>query len=237
MPPIAVANVHFLSVFSVYHDTGNDKRPGKHLHNRICLPGLSDLYNSSGHIHPVYFLPLSEFHIALDAEVRSIQPVKFHSRAVYLRQSPQFIFRIIQSQMRVGIHRYADVRMAHQVLQRLRIHPRPCHVRAVGVASYMRRNRRHLYSVDLIVTVDRIPKIVLPVQGDQRFSVLVVVKKTGVSLYLIFSYSLSPGFSFFRGLYAAGFRTDTGSTFNSAVFIKHLLMILPVLIERPSAAI
>ena len=97
----------FLSVFSVYHDTGDDKRPGKHLHNRICLLGLSDLYNSSGHIHPVYILPLSEFHIALDAEVRSIQPVKFHSRAVYLRQSPQFIFRILQSQMRVGIHRYA----------------------------------------------------------------------------------------------------------------------------------
>ena len=55
----------FLSVFSVYHDTGDDKRPGKHLHNRIGLPGLSDLYNSSGHIHPVYFLPLSEFHIMI----------------------------------------------------------------------------------------------------------------------------------------------------------------------------
>ena len=37
---------------------------------------------------------------------------------------------------------------------------------------------------------------------------------------LDFSYSLSPGFSFFRGLYAAGFRTLTGSTFNSAVFIN-----------------
>ena len=172
-----MANVHFLYVFSVYHDAGDDKRPGKHLHNRICLPGLSDLYNSSGHIHPVYFLPLSEFHIALDTEVRSFQPVKFRSRAVYLRQSPQFIFRILKSQMRVGIHRYADVRMTHQVLQRLRIHPSPCHVRAVGVAAYMRRKRRHLYSVDLIVTVGRIPKIVLPVQGDQRFSILVVVKK------------------------------------------------------------
>ena len=55
----------FFSVFSVYHDTGDDKRPGKHLHNRISLPGLSDLYNSSGHIHPVYFLPLSEFHIMI----------------------------------------------------------------------------------------------------------------------------------------------------------------------------
>ena len=54
-----------------------------------------------------FFLPLSEFHPALDAEARSVQPVKFHSRAVYLRQSPQFIFRILQSQMRVGIHRYA----------------------------------------------------------------------------------------------------------------------------------
>ena len=33
----------------------------------------------------------------------------------------------------------------------------------------------------------------------------------------IFSYSLSPGFSFFRGLYAAGLSTETGSTFSSAV--------------------
>ena len=69
-----------------------------------------------------FFLPLSEFHPALDAEARSVQPVKFHSRAVYLRQSPQFIFRILQSQMRVGVHRYADVRMTHQVLQRLLRH-------------------------------------------------------------------------------------------------------------------
>ena len=35
--------------------------------------------------------------------------------------------------------------------------------------------------------------------------------------FLIFSYSLSPGFSFFRGLYAAGLSTDTGSIFSSAV--------------------
>lgn len=71
-----------------------------------------------------FFLPLSEFHTALDAEARSVQPVKFRSRAVAvdLRQSPQFIFRILQSQMRVGIHRYADVRMTHQVLQRLLRH-------------------------------------------------------------------------------------------------------------------
>ena len=69
-----------------------------------------------------FFLPLSEFHTALDAEARSVQPVQLNSCAVYLRQSPQFIFRILQSQMRVGIHRYADVRMTHQVLQRLLRH-------------------------------------------------------------------------------------------------------------------
>ena len=43
------------SDISVYHDTGDDKRPGKHLHNCICSPGPSDLYNSSGHIHPERF--------------------------------------------------------------------------------------------------------------------------------------------------------------------------------------
>ena len=54
-----------------------------------------------------FFLPLYEFHTALDAEARSVQPVQLNSCAVYPRQSPQFIFRILQSQMRVGIHRYA----------------------------------------------------------------------------------------------------------------------------------
>ena len=94
----------FLSVFSVYHDTGDDKRPGKHLHNRICHPVLT-IQDHSDHFLYLIFMylrqlfsdafgrsdssfSLSEFHIALDAEVLSIHLVKFLSRAVYLRQSP-----------------------------------------------------------------------------------------------------------------------------------------------------
>ena len=45
-------------------------------------------------------------------------------------------------------------------------------------------------------------------------------KPNSSMLFLIFSYSLSPGFSFFLGLYSAGFKTDTGRTFSSAVFTQ-----------------
>ena len=83
----------FLSVFSVYHDTGDDKRPGKHLHNRISLPGLSDLYNSSGHIHPVYFLPLSEFHIMILFRYCSLGYMRCYL-IIFLR-IPAFFSRIL----------------------------------------------------------------------------------------------------------------------------------------------
>ena len=39
----------FLSVFSVYHDTGDDNSPGKHLHNRIYLLSCSlNLLSANG---------------------------------------------------------------------------------------------------------------------------------------------------------------------------------------------
>ena len=55
--------------------------------------------------------------------------------------------------------------------------------------------------------------------------------------FLIFSYSLSPGFSFLRGLYSAGFRSFTGSTFSSAVFILLHLSALCTLIKSPPASV
>ena len=55
--------------------------------------------------------------------------------------------------------------------------------------------------------------------------------------FLIFSYSLSPGFSFFLGLYAAGFRSFTGIVFNVAVFTFSSPFPFHPLVECPTAAV
>ena len=44
----------------------------------------------------------------------------------------------------VGVQGDRNVRMAHQILQRLRIHSSLRHVAAVGVAANVRRNVRHV---------------------------------------------------------------------------------------------
>ena len=66
----------FLPVFSVYHDTGDDKTR-KALHtiasaSRVLLIYMLLLVTFIQSI----FLPLSEFHIALDVEAHSVQPVQ-----------------------------------------------------------------------------------------------------------------------------------------------------------------
>lgn len=103
----------FLSVFSVYHDTGDDKRPGKHLHNRIGLPGLSDLYNSSGHIHPVYFLPLSEFHIMILFRYCSLGYMRCYL-IIFLRISALFsriLYRLSCRTIKIIHDIFADIRI------------------------------------------------------------------------------------------------------------------------------
>ena len=63
-----------------------------------------------------------------------------------------------QTKVDVNIHRDADVRMPHEVLQGLGVHPGSCLVAAVGVAANVWGNVRHLHPEDFIGNVtDRRP--------------------------------------------------------------------------------
>ena len=65
--------------------------------------------------------------------------------------------------MRIGIHRHADIAVAHKVLEYFGIHPGTGHVAAVGMAADMRRDGGHLHAVDFIVPVNHVVEAVLPV--------------------------------------------------------------------------
>ena len=54
-----------------------------------------------------------------------------------------FLKCVLQAQMRVRVHRHADVAVTHKVLERLRVHACPRLNAAVSMAAYMGRNVRH----------------------------------------------------------------------------------------------
>lgn len=56
--------------------------------------------------------------------------------------------------MGVSIQRYADVCVAHDVLQCFGVHPRFCHIGTEGVSAHMRGYFRHLDAVNLVILLD-----------------------------------------------------------------------------------
>ena len=77
--------------------------------------------------------------------------INLRLRLSKLLHSFQLFLCIIKPDMRVNIHRNADIRMPHQVLQRLRIHPGLRHIGTVSMSAYMWRNVRH---VSITVYID-----------------------------------------------------------------------------------
>ena len=61
--------------------------------------------------------------------------------------------------LRVHIHCDRYIRMPHEVLQRLGIHSRFCHIRTIRVSAYMRCDVWHLHPVDVIVSADHMIEI------------------------------------------------------------------------------
>ena len=57
-----------------------------------------------------------------------------------------FITCIFKFDVRISVHRNTDIGMAHQVLQRFRVHAGG-HIAAIGVAADVRRYARHLQAV------------------------------------------------------------------------------------------
>ena len=76
----------------------------------------------------------------------------------------------------------ANFTMPHQVLQRFRIHACFRLITAIGMAADVRRDVWHLYPVNLVVLADHAIEAMLPVQGDQRHTVLVEVQEAAVAV-------------------------------------------------------
>ena len=107
--------------------------------------------------HRFLFLPLN---------LRLCFPKLFHPL--------QFFFSIIESDMRVHIHCDRYIRMPHEVLQRLGIHSRFCHIRTIRVSAYMRCDVWHLHPVDVIVSADHMIESVLPMHCHKWHSIIII---------------------------------------------------------------
>ena len=101
----------------------------------------------------------------------------------------KFLGGVFQSQVSIGVERDADVAVAHQVLQRLRIHPGLGLIAAVSVATDVRGDVGHLNPVDIVVALDHMVETVLPVHRHFRQAVLVQKQKAAVPV----DHALDPG--------------------------------------------
>ena len=94
----------------------------------------------------------------------------------------KFLGGILQPQMGVSVERDADFAVAHQVLERLWVHPGFGLIAAVGMAADVRRDVGHLDPVDIVVAFDHMVEPVLPVHGHFRQAVLIQKQKAAVPI-------------------------------------------------------
>ena len=73
--------------------------------------------------------------------------------------------------------------MPHQVLQRLWIHASLRLVAAVGMSANVRRNLRHLYFENAVVSIDRMLESMFSMQRHLRHSILVSEKESHITIY------------------------------------------------------
>ena len=88
--------------------------------------------------------------------------------------------------MRVYVERHPDIRVPHQVLQRFRIHPGSRLVAAVGMATHVRSDVRHLHPVYLVVAVDHVIEAMLPMHRYQRHPLIIQVQESGITINHLF---------------------------------------------------
>lgn len=78
--------------------------------------------------------------------------------------------------MNIGVMRDTDVAAAHQVPQRLRVHPCPGLIAAAGMAADARGDVRHLEPADIVAALDHMVESVLcmatsgrhPLSGNRK---------------------------------------------------------------------
>ncbi len=100
---------------------------------------------------------------------------------------PHFLKSVLQSQVRVRVHRHPDVAMTHQVLQRLRVHACPSLNAAVSVAAYVRRDVWHLFPENLVVALHHVIEPMFPVHRNQRHPVIIQKKESTVAVHHLFN--------------------------------------------------
>ena len=106
--------------------------------------------------------------------------------AFQLLHPVHFVHSILQSQVCVRVHRYTDVAMSHQVLQRFRVHARSRLNTAVRMAAYMGRDVLHLFPEDLVVPFHHVIEPMLPMHRHQRHPVIVHEKESAVTVHHLF---------------------------------------------------
>ena len=120
---------------------------------RIFLPAKGIKIGINFELLYLGFLPyLHDFHHAID-----------------------FVFSVIQINVSIGVEGDANIRVSHQILQRLRIHSGISHVGTISVPANMRRYQRHLHLIDTVVLLSNMLEVVLPVQGIHNASVFIKI--------------------------------------------------------------
>ena len=94
--------------------------------------------------------------------------------------------------MRISVKRNPYITMPHKVLQRLRVHSRFRHITAIRVAANMRRNIRHLNSIDIIISLHHMIKPMFPVHCHQWQAFVIQKQEPGVSIHHLFYLWLLP---------------------------------------------
>lgn len=90
----------------------------------------------------------------------------------------EFLLRIIELNVRVGVQRHADIAVSHDILQRLGIHPGLCHVGTESVPTHMGCDLGQLHTVGLVVLGNHMLHVLLPVERHHRHVVLVQAEET-----------------------------------------------------------
>ena len=94
----------------------------------------------------------------------------------------QLVPRILDTQVGVGVHRYANLGMTHKVLQRFGIHTAFCLVGAVGMAAHMGRNQGKLFLVNAVVLLPGVLEVMLPMHCHHRAVILVKEQETRIAV-------------------------------------------------------
>ena len=105
----------------------------------------------------------------------------------------QLVPRLLDPQVGVGVHRYANLGMTHKVLQRFGIHTAFCLVGAVGMAAHMGRNQGKLFLINAVVLLPGVLEVMLPMHCHHRAVILVKEQETRIKTLLGRAIELIPG--------------------------------------------